>query len=883
MKQFRMFCRASILVIASVLPAMVAVPVSAVQPNTPTPIAPGFSSSYTSSTPSMQNNSIVQEPGSSASYPSTTPPTYIPFKNPASQSLPPDQPKKDGSVTSGEADQSQSNELQGQNDDPVKTKAKRKDSKSLEDDHSPLEKSMSEPTQIVAMAKPQAAVDAHLTQFGYNFFKSGSSGFAPLTDIPVGPDYMIGVGDRLVITAWGSFEGIYEVEVNRNGEIVLPKVGPIKLLGIEYGQLQPVIKANLSRIFKDFHLSVNMGKLRLIKVYLVGNVNTPGDYNIPSLSTLINALTAAGGPTKNGSLRSIQVKRNGKTVETVDLYDFFLKGDKSKDLRLQPGDTIFVPTLGPVAGISGNVRRPAIYELKDEKNLSALLLLADGINPGGYLQRIQLSRVVAHEKKIVSDFNIDPAKMGKSQDSLFSEVQIQDMDLVKVFPIDSTLRNYATLDGYVLRPGNYALLPGMTIKDLLIKDNLLPEYNDETAELTRYMKPDLHPEKIMFKPGKAIEGDPKSNLQLQEFDSIRIFSKWELKEVPRVKIGGEIKKPGEYRLFENMTLRDLFVMAGNPKMSAYLKNIEVARRLRSGEFVSLVHLIVNYEEVMGDATKDGFLLQPYDEVTVRKIPNWNDSMDSYVTLKGEFVFPGVYPIYKGETLDSLIKRAGGFTEKAYPAAAKFTREEIKNLQQKHMDEVLAREEANLARKQGELSAVAASKEELEATKASIEGLMKTITILKNKKAEGRMVIHLTKDEDFKNSEYNLKLLGGDVLEVPSDPNIVSVVGQVYNPTNFLHVSGDSVSDYLSKSGGFTRDAEEGDIYILKADGSVVSRQTSSGFLFFGGFMNRSLDSGDTVVVPQVIEKTAWMRDIKDITTIISQVAMTAGVLIAAGL
>lgn len=771
--------------------------------------------------------------------------------------------------------------------DPDKKQKKGKSAllevKNQEEDYSQLERSMSEPAQIVTMVKPQTYPDTPITQFGYTFFKADTAGFAPVTDIPVGPDYMIGVGDRLVITAWGSFEGIFEVEVNRNGEIVLPKVGAIRVLGIEYGQLQPVIKANLSRIFKDFHLSVNMGKLRLIKVYLVGNVHNPGDYNIPSLSTLINALTAAGGPTKNGSLRSIQVKRNGKTVETVDLYDFFLKGDKSRDVRLQPGDTIFVPTLGPVAGISGNVRRPAIYELKDEKNLAALLQLADGINPGGYLQRIQLSRVVAHEKKIVSDFNVDPATTGKSQDVLFSEVHVQDMDLVKIFPIDSTLRNYVTLDGYVLRPGNYALLPEMTLRDLLVKENLLPEYNNEMGEITRYVKPDLHPEKIMFNPRKAIEGDMKFNIPLQEFDTIRIFSKWELQEIPKVKIGGEIQKPGEYRLFEKMTLRDLILMAGNPKMSAYLKNIEVARRLRSGEFVSLVHLSVNYEEAINDATKDSFVLQPYDEVTIRKIPSWNDALDSYVTLKGEFVFPGVYPIYKGETLDSVIKRAGGFTDKAYLAAAKFTREEIKLLQQKHMDEVLAREETNLSKKQGELSAVATSKEELEATKASIEGLMKSIAILREKKAEGRMVISLTNDDTFKNSEYNFKLMGGDVLEVPSDPKIVSVVGQVYNPTNFLHVSGDSVSDYLEKSGGFTRDAEESDVYILKADGSVVSRQASSGFLFFGRFMGKSLDSGDTIVVPQVIEKTAWMRDIKDITTIISQVAMTAGVLIAAGL
>ncbi|MFH1027327.1 MAG: SLBB domain-containing protein, partial [Pseudomonadota bacterium] len=240
-------------------------------------------------------------------------------------------------------------------------------------------------------SSPQEFKVKTLKQFGYSFFRPDMQGFSALTDIPVGPDYQLGAGDRIVMTVWGSLEGSYELEVNRSGELVLPKVGSVKVAGTTFGQLPKLLTGHLAKVFRDFNLNVTMGKLRMIKVYVVGEVKAPGDYSISSLSTLINALSAAGGPTTNGSLRLISIVRDGKQVDEVDLYSFFLKGDKSRDIRLQPGDTIFVPPVGPVAGIAGNVRRPAIYELKEEKNLKELLELANGIVPTGYLQRMQIS------------------------------------------------------------------------------------------------------------------------------------------------------------------------------------------------------------------------------------------------------------------------------------------------------------------------------------------------------------------------------------------------------------------------------------------------------------------------------------------------------------
>jgi protein involved in polysaccharide export with SLBB domain len=750
---------------------------------------------------------------------------------------------------------------------------------------SPIEKALYGDMSPAQYARPQAFSVDHLQQFGYSFFRTDSNGFAPVTDIPVGPDYIVGVGDKIVLTLWGSINGKYELEVNRNGEITLPKVGTANVAGINYVQLKQVTHDLLAKEFKDFDLDVNIGKLRQIKVYLVGEVKSPGDYNLTSLATVINALSAAGGPSKNGSLRKIQIRRNGKLIETVDLYDFFLKGDKSRDIRLQSGDTVFVPTIGPVVGVAGNVKRPAIYEIRDEKSLKDALKLADGINTGGYLQRVQISRIITHEKKIVSDFNLDPAITGKSPDELTASIPVQDMDMVKVFSIDATLRGSVKLVGFVLRPGNYALKPGMHLKDILGQDNLLPEYYQEIGEITRRSPPDYRPEKIIFNPSRALSGDPAQNFELREFDVVRIFSRWEMEEIPKVRISGEVQKPGEYQLFKNMTVHDLLILAGNPKLTAYMKNADITRIKKTGESVTSFPININLEEAIKDNPQHNIPLMPFDELIVRKIPNWANETERYVVLTGEFRFPGRYPIFKGEKLSSVIERAGGFTDKAYLRATKFTRVSVRELQQKRMDEMIVKAEQEIVKKQAQVASVAASKDELDATKAALEGLQRSIDLLKTVKAEGRLVIHMSNLDKFKDSPYDVEVMGGDILDVPQKPNAVNVLGQVYNPTSIIPTGDADVGFYLAKAGGPTSDAEEDDIYIVRVDGTVQSRQQISFFkgLFSTSFMSTILGPGDTIIVPQRFEKIAWMREIKDLTSILANVALTAGVMVAAGL
>lgn len=747
---------------------------------------------------------------------------------------------------------------------------------------SAIEQAMLDTSSIGEKPLPQEFMLKDLRQFGYNFFRPDAQGFAAQTDIPVGSDYILGAGDRIALTLWGSIEGNYELEINRSGEIVLPKVGAITVSGVPYGQLPVLLKAHLSKVFRDFQLNVTMGKLRLIKVYLVGDVQAPGDYSLSSLSTLINALSAAGGPTRNGSLRSIDIIRAGKVVETVDLYDFFLMGNKSRDIRLQSGDTVFVPRIGPVAGIGGNVRRPAIYELKGEKTLKDLLALADGINSTGYLQRVQIARVAAHDKKLVTDINLDPKNSGTVMDAQTGSILLQDMDMVKVYPIDSTLRGYARLEGYVLRPGDYALKPGMRVEELLQQENnLLPEYYTESGQVIRLYPPDFHPEVIYFNISKALAKDPVQNVELQEFDTVRIFSRWEMEEMPRVIISGEVQKPGSYRLFNNMRVRDLLTFAGNPKLTAYLKDAEITRLNRKEESISSYSIKINLSEALKGVAKDNILLEPYDEITIRRIPNWADETERYITLSGEFVFPGVYPLFKGEKLSSVIRRAGGFTDKAYLKGAKFTRVAVRTLQQKRMDEFTTRAEADLSAKLAEQASTASSAEELAAAKASLEGVQRSLQILKNAKAEGRMVIKLSQPDSFAGCTSDIEVMGGDVLDVPQSSNSVSVLGRVVNPTSFVRVGNKDVDYYLGQAGGTTGDSDASGIYVVRADGSIFSRQQYStvASLFGQGFYSEPVEPGDVIVVPQRYDKTPVMRMVKDITTIMSQIAITAGTVI----
>jgi len=750
---------------------------------------------------------------------------------------------------------------------------------------SPLEKSFAENTVTLQDRFGSDALKRQLKQFGYDFFSNSLQNVMPTGNLPVGDQYILGPGDAIQIDVWGSINTRQELDVDRNGEITIPKVGTVKVWGLTYGQAREAINKAISHYFKGYELNVTLGRLRTIQVYVVGEVTAPGTYSVSSLGTIVNALSMAGGPSKTGSLRSIRLLKKGKAAVEVDLYDMLLSGDRSNDIRLENGDTIFVPVIGPVAAVAGEVKRPAIYELKGKTTLKQLLDISGGITAAGYIGRIQVERFEGNNARVALDYE----PKGAPADAILATVPIQDRDMVKVFPVSKALRRVVTLKGSVVRPGEYQFKEGMRLSDLIpTYEALLPETYPGSVQLIRLALPDFHKEAVSVNLAKALAGDPEENILLKEQDTVTVYSRADVMEKFVVTISGEVLHPGSYSFYDNMRVRDLIADAGSLKMNAYLDDAELTRVvIRDGTASSIRMGIDLHKALTGDPAQN-IVLQPNDSLIVRGIPNWLEATDRFVTLRGEVKFPGTYSIRKGEKVSSVLERAGGFTDKAYLRGAKFTRRSVQADQQKRMDEIIVKTEKDILRKQSELSSLAASKEELEATKLSLEGLAKNLEKLKATKAEGRVVIHLASLEEFKSTPYDIEMMGGDTLDIPLTPNVVNIMGQVYNPTTLIYMPGENISYYLQKSGGPTRDGEEDEMYLVRADGTVMSNEQSSfGFRWddtgkrwtFGGFMSTPLDPGDTLVVPEKLERTAWMREIKDITTIISQIALTAGVIL----
>jgi protein involved in polysaccharide export with SLBB domain len=729
-------------------------------------------------------------------------------------------------------------------------------------------------------------LNRELTQFGYEFFKNSSPFLNALDNMPASGTYALGPGDTLNIVSWGSLSAKHELVIDRNGEITIPKVGVVNVSGLTYDQAKEVIYKAVSRYYKNFELNVSLGKIRTIQIFAVGEVANPGTIPVSSLSTLINALSAAGGPSRNGSLRNIKLLRDGKVVSEIDLYEMFLSGDRSKDVRLQNGDTIFVPVIGPVVAVAGEVKRPAIYELREKTSLTEVIKMAGGITATGDTGRIQVERVANRKSKVALDFQ----PVEGIQDPSLNSVEIMDRDMIKVFPKTESIRDVVVLRGNVVRPGEYQYKKGMRLKDVISSfSDLLPESYLDSAEITRLSLPDYNKEILSVNIRKALNGSEADNIELREQDTIKVFSRWEMQEKPTVEINGYVIKPGTFGFYPGMTVRDLVSAAGSTKRNAILDFAELTRVVIEGDKARSTRMPLNLNKALNGDPTDNIVLQPDDVLIVRGISDWNLATDKFVTLKGEVRFPGIYSITRGEKLSSVIERAGGYTDKAYPYAAKFTRKSAKELQQKRMDEVIARTEKDIMQKQFSLMYVSSSKEELEGTRAALDGLMKGLERVRALKAEGRIVIRLSGLEELKKSNFDLVLEGGDMLEIPRQPNTVSVMGFVYNQTTFVYQPESAdVDSYLAKAGGPTREAETSDMYIIKADGSVFSRQQSSfGMKWsddakkwsFGGFMSTPINPGDTLVVPQRIERTAWLRDIKDITTILSQIALTAGTIL----
>ncbi|HNS79003.1 MAG TPA: SLBB domain-containing protein [Syntrophorhabdus sp.] len=628
-------------------------------------------------------------------------------------------------------------------------------------------------------------ISTNIRQFGYDLFRQPPSTFAPADRIPVGPDYVIGPGDELRITIWGNIEGQWSVVVDMDGKITLPKVGTIGVTGLTFGELKTTLNKELSRYYTNFQMNVSMGPLRSMRVYIVGNAAKPGAYTISSLSTLVNSLFEAGGPNKTGSMRDIQVKRNTHTVVRFDMYDFLLKGNKTKDVRLMPEDVIFIPPVGPLAGIAGNVKNPAIYELKGETRLLDLIEMAGGLSGMAFRGRVQVQRTQTNEFRTV--FEGDLIDVEKNAEKNFL---IKDGDLIKVFSV-ADLKNTVTITGAVQNAGEYGVESGVTrVRDIISMSGGLQYYASSQMEITRVKVTQSGPqtERFVIDAFKAMEGDPANNV----------------------------------------------------------------------------------------------LLEMNDYLFVRTVPEWQ--LYRTVIVGGEVKYPGMYTITRGERLSSVLERAGGYTNFSHLRGAVFTRERVRQLQQKSLEELAERLERELITESASRTGAAVSVEEVEAKKLEMEQRKQFIESLKKVKATGRMTIWLAHLRLLKGSEYDIELEEGDTLYIPAENKVINVVGAVMSNGSFIYNEKWGYEDYVQMAGGYSRHADEDNVFVMKVDGSA--RKLSRGFMNWSPLKKRweiagfnesrgVLEAGDSIVVPDRLERTAWLRNLKDITQILANAGVAA--------
>ncbi len=652
-----------------------------------------------------------------------------------------------------------------------------------------------------------ASLGKELPLYGHDLFVDAPNTFSPLENIPVTADYVVGPGDELQIHGWGQVDFDLSVTVDRNGTVQLPKVGNINVTGIRYQLLQSYLKNAIGRVYRNFDLNVSLGKLRSIQVFVVGQARRPGAYTVSSLSTLVNTLFASGGPSLRGSLRHIQVKRGGKVASELDMYDFLLKGDKSKDIALLPGDVIYIPPVGQLAAIAGSINNPAIYELKQETTtLAELIELAGGLTTTANGDKVRVERIDDRKMRKVEEFSLDAS--GRQR-------LLKDGDVVQVQIISGQFDNAVTLRGNVANPGRYPWHEGMRVKDLIpdMDALIVPEYWARQNSISRT--------------------DVTSEQGLRT----------------------EIKR-NENEINWDYALID---------------------RLKKDELTTALLPFNLSKALSGNDTENNLSLQPGDVVTIFskediQVPAAKRSV--YVRLEGEFNQAGVYKVQPGETLRQLVARAGGLTPNAYLFASQFNREPVRASQQQKLEEMADRMAEDIERNLAAKSQAALSKEEVEGAKAQAVGQRALLERLRRAKATGRIVLDLSPDKTRLQDIPEIVLEDGDRFIVPPQVSTVSVMGMVYNENAFMYRPGKDVSDYLEQAGGPTRDADESRIYILRADGSVQSAQNTSSI--FGGITGQRLMPGDTVIVPELLDKFSLTRELKDWAQIFYQFALGVG-------
>jgi len=720
-----------------------------------------------------------------------------------------------------------------------------------------------------------------LPVYGRQLFDQIPTTFAPDENVPVPSDYVLGPDDQLLIRAWGKIDINTRVTIDRNGQISLPKVGALTVAGLHYSQVEPFLKTAIARLFKDFDLNVTMGQLRTIQIYVLGNARQPGTYTISSLSTLVDALFWSAGPSATGTMRDIQLRRDGKTITDFDLYDLIAKGDKSKDVRLLPDDVIFIPAIGPQVAISGDVNQPGIFELRGPTTAGSAIALASGMTSLASIERAVIERVENHSSRTVTEFSLD---------SQGQERQLNDGDILRVFPLSPKFANAVTLRGNVSEPGLYPWKDGMRVSDLIPSRSMLitREYWNKQNHLVQ---------PVALRPFATLRANAASNQQKNtttgQQSSTQSGSQSELENESPVDAFGNPRRAatggkgigGSGTLNNNQSSgqsgdnnqaaagesesESAQVITSVGKNSAEI-NWEYALIERLDERDLSTHLIpFRLASAIDDpSSADNRALRPGDVVTIFSRADLELPMEkhaSFVRVGGEVNAPGIYRVDPGATLRDVVGMAGGLTKHSYLYASIFTRvstrlaqeEELRQSSEQMQREVAAKFANSATAGAGQL----AMQQDLLAKLASI-------------KPTGRVVMTMKTDASSISDLPNIPLEDGDALYVPPILSTVQVGGAVYNTNAFRYQSGQALNGYLSAAGGPTREADSKRMFVIRADGTVISRQSRRSYSHVN-FDHLKLLPGDSIIVPTKVKVGSRTAEIMQYTQLASQLAITA--------
>jgi protein involved in polysaccharide export with SLBB domain len=678
-----------------------------------------------------------------------------------------------------------------------------------------------------------AATTGHqLHVYGTGLF-ARQTAFGPVNNAPAPDGLILGADDELRIRIWGQVNFSASLRVSREGDIYLPKIGAVHVAGMTVTAAQDHLRRTIDRVYRNYELTVDLGEIHSIQVYVTGMARQPGEYTVSALSTLVDAAFLSGGPSSAGSMRHILLRRGGEILTDFDLYELVIKGDKTGDRQLLSGDVLYIPATGPQVALLGSVRQPAIFELRGEQTLDGLLATAGGRTAMAAGSRISIDRIADRARRSAFEVADNPEGLRTS---------LVDGDIVSIDPIASNYRNTVTLRGSVANPGRFGWRPGMRLS------NLIPDRDSLLSRGYWWRRTQL-------------------GLPAPEFFAIADLP-------PAAKFSSKAGNSGPSPIASELSTTSPVPTPGGQTDWDYA----VIERLdRSTMTTSLLSFNLGKLVLQHDAEQD-LALEAGDVITIFSQDDIHlpaDRKTKYVRLEGEVANAGVYSVSPGENLRSLVERAGGLTPKAYLYGAEFTRESTRALEQQRLDEYSDHLEHLLLHSELMIPGMQGGSGQNESPDAFASTAQGMVGRLRQISAKGRIVIELSPQSRAVSDLPEMELEDGDRLVIPSRPSTVQVIGAVFNQNAFLCAPGAKVGSYLRLAGGVTREADRHRIFVLRADGSVVHRADSNSIFAPCALDSLRLFAGDTIVVPEKIVRSPGMRELAAWTQIMSQLSLSA--------